>query len=95
METAPVSKPLPDLAAAPGKPPYPIPTEILRGMVLTLARPSADAPETAWQEVVQAGLDKLEHVHPDWNPSHAFLAVPTRPPSMIHGSPVTYHRRLA
>jgi hypothetical protein len=28
-------------------------------MVLTLARPSADAPESAWQEVVQAGLDTL------------------------------------
>src|ERR1039458_5199299 len=59
METAPVSKPLPDPAAAPGKPPYPIPTEILRGMVPTLARPPADAPETAWQDTVQAGLDKL------------------------------------
>jgi hypothetical protein len=26
-------------------------------MVLALPRPPADAPETAWQEVVQGGLD--------------------------------------
>jgi hypothetical protein len=28
-------------------------------MVLTLSRPGADAPESAWQDVVQGGLDKL------------------------------------
>ena len=45
--------------AGPTKPPYPVPPATLRAMVLTLARPCGDAPETAWQEVVQAGLDKL------------------------------------
>jgi len=33
-------------------------------MVLTLPRPPADAPETAWQEVVQGGLDRLEALDP-------------------------------
>jgi hypothetical protein len=33
-------------------------------MVLTLPRPPADAPETAWQEAVQAGLDELEVLDP-------------------------------
>jgi hypothetical protein len=33
-------------------------------MVLTLARPSDDEPETAWQEVVQGGLDKLGELDP-------------------------------
>jgi hypothetical protein len=46
-------------AAPPIKAAYSIPPAILRGMVLTLARPPADAPESAWQEVVQAGLDAL------------------------------------
>jgi len=53
-----------DPAAAPRKPPYPIPQAMLRGMVLTLPRPPADAPESAWQEAVQAGLDKLEVLDP-------------------------------
>jgi len=59
-----VSKPPPDPAAAPGKPPYPIPPAALRGMVLTLPRPQADAPEGAWQDVVQGGLDKLGELDP-------------------------------
>ena len=33
-------------------------------MVLTLPRPPADVPETAWQEVVQGGLDRLEALDP-------------------------------
>jgi hypothetical protein len=33
-------------------------------MVLTLPRPPADAPETAWQEVVQGGLDRLGVLDP-------------------------------
>jgi hypothetical protein len=54
-----VSTPDPIPAAAPGKPPYTIPSQTLRGMVLTLPRPPADAPDGAWQEVVQGGLDTL------------------------------------
>jgi hypothetical protein len=74
METTPVSNPPPDPAASPGKPPYPIPPATLRGMVLTLARPPADAPESAWQEVVQAGLDKLGALDPR-DPMEAMLAI--------------------
>jgi hypothetical protein len=33
-------------------------------MVLTLPRPPADAPATAWQEVVQGGLDRLGVLDP-------------------------------
>jgi hypothetical protein len=51
-------------AAPPIKAAYSIPPAILRGMVLTLARPPADAQESAWQEVVQAGLDKLGALDP-------------------------------
>jgi hypothetical protein len=46
------------------KPFYPIPSEALRAMVLTLARPAADAPETTWTAVVQDGLDKLGTLDP-------------------------------
>ncbi len=54
-----MSEPAFPAAAPPIKAAYSIPPAILRGMVLTLARPAADAPESAWQEVVQAGLDAL------------------------------------
>ena len=53
-----------DPTAAPARPPYVIPPQDLRDMVLTLPRPPADAPETAWQEVVQAGLDRLDALDP-------------------------------
>jgi hypothetical protein len=43
-------------------------------MVLTLARPPADAPESAWQEVVQAGLNKLGALAPR-DPIEAMLAI--------------------
>jgi hypothetical protein len=56
--------PDPDPTAAPARPPYVIPPQDLREMVLTLPRPPADAPETAWQEVVQAGLNRLEALDP-------------------------------
>ncbi len=69
-----MSNPPPDPAASPDKPPYPIPPATLRAMVLTLARPGADAPETAWQEVVQAGLDKLGAFDPR-DPIEAMLAI--------------------
>jgi hypothetical protein len=59
-----VSDPLPDPAAASGKVCYAIPIEILRGMVFTLPRPAADAPDSTWQEVVQGGLDKLGTLDP-------------------------------
>ena len=62
QETAPVS-PAP-APAAPARPPYVIPPQDLRDMVLTLPRPPADAPETAWQEVVQGGLDRLSALDP-------------------------------
>jgi len=48
----------------PIKPPYTLPPQALRDMVLTLARPAEDAPDSAWQEVVQGGLDKLEELDP-------------------------------
>ncbi len=53
-----------DPATAPPRPPYVIPQQTLCGMVLTLPRPPADAPATAWQEVVQGGLDRLEALDP-------------------------------
>jgi hypothetical protein len=59
-----MSNPPPDPTATVGKPPYVIPTEILRTMTLTLPRPHADAPETAWQDTVQGGLDILENLDP-------------------------------
>ncbi len=54
----------PDPIPAPAKPAYTIPPQNLRDMVLTLLRPPADAPETAWQGVVQGGLDRLEALDP-------------------------------
>ncbi len=50
--------------ALPTKPAYTLPPETLRGMVLTLARPPADAPESGWQEVVQVALDRLGQLDP-------------------------------
>jgi len=58
------SPPEPSLAPPPIKPPYPIPARSLRDLVLTLARPGEDEPETAWQEVVQGALDKLGELDP-------------------------------
>ena len=46
------------------KPDYVIPPRTLRAMALTLARPGADEPETAWQDCVQGGLDKLGALDP-------------------------------
>jgi hypothetical protein len=43
-------------------------------MVLTLARPGADEPETAWQDTVQAGLDKLGAFDPR-DPIETMLAI--------------------
>jgi hypothetical protein len=43
-------------------------------MVLTLARPGADEPETAWRDTVQGGLDKLGALDPR-DPIEAMLAV--------------------
>ncbi len=48
----------------PEKPPYDIPPQALRSLVLTLPRPSADAPDAAWQEVVQDNLEKLAAFDP-------------------------------
>jgi len=53
-----------DPPALPTKPPYDIPAQAVRDMVLTLARPGEDAPESAWQAVVQGGLDKLGELDP-------------------------------
>jgi hypothetical protein len=64
----------PDLVPPPTKPPYPIPPQTLRAMVLTLARPPADAPASAWQEVVQSGLDTLGALDPR-DPIEAMLAI--------------------
>ena len=59
-----MSNPPPEPPATAGKPTYPIPPRTLRAMVLTLARPGEDEPETAWQDVVQGGLDKLGELDP-------------------------------
>jgi hypothetical protein len=54
----------PTTTPAPQKPLYPIPRHALATMVLTLPRPAADAPDTAWQEAVQDSLDKLGALNP-------------------------------
>src|SRR5271165_4693729 len=59
-----MSEPPSTADALPPKPAYTMPPQALRDMVLTLARPPADAPESAWQEVVQSGLDKLGELDP-------------------------------
>jgi len=46
------------------KPPYAIPDHILRAMLLTLARPTADAPEAIWTAIVQGALDELDTLDP-------------------------------
>ena len=51
-------------APAPGKPPYTIPPNALRAMVLTLARPAADAAEAIWIAIVQDALDQLDRLDP-------------------------------
>jgi transposase-like protein len=38
-------------------------------------------------------IELLEHVHPDWNRSHAKKGVPKRPLSTIRRPPVSMHRR--
>src|SRR5271165_5278570 len=60
----PMSEPPSAANALPPKPAYILPPQALRDMVLTLARPGEDAPESAWQEVVQGGLDKLGELDP-------------------------------
>ena len=69
-----MSNPSPDSAVPPIKAPYAISPASLREMVLTLARPPADAPEGAWQEVVQDGLDRLDALDPR-DPIEAMLAI--------------------
>ena len=69
-----MSTPPPDHATHPPGRPYAIPPSTLRRMVLTLARPQADAPESVWQEVVQAGLDDLAALDPR-DPIEAMLAI--------------------
>jgi hypothetical protein len=64
QETASVSTDNADPTAASAKPPYTIPPQDLRDMVLTLPRPPAGAPEAAWLEVVQGGLDRLGVLDP-------------------------------
>ena len=65
---------LPDPTAVADKPPAPIPAHILLAMVHTLPRPAADAPVTAWQAVVQGGLDKLAALGPR-DPIEVMLAI--------------------
>ena len=50
-----ISSPTP----APAKPPYPIPPAMLRGMVLTLPRPPADAPESAVLDLMRQRFDHV------------------------------------
>jgi hypothetical protein len=50
--------------AAPAKPRYAILPAALRAMVLTLPRPPAEAPASAWQETVRTGLDNLDTLDP-------------------------------
>jgi hypothetical protein len=64
LETAPVSTPTATPNAPPRAPPFAIPSHLLRRMVLTLPRPPADAPETAWQAEVQGGLDTISVLDP-------------------------------
>ena len=66
-ETVPLPKPTPDLDLpdpTPEKPPYAIPPHVLRAMVLTLARPAADAADAVWTAIVQGGLDQLDTLDP-------------------------------
>ena len=58
----------------PTKPPYDLPPRALRDMVLTLSRPGADEPDSAWQEVVQVALDRLGELDPR-DPLEAMLAI--------------------
>ena len=46
------------------KPLYGVPTRALRTMVLTLSRPRAGVPDSAWQDAVQDALDKLDALDP-------------------------------
>ena len=73
MEIATVSTAAP-APASPPAPPHRIPPATLRELVLTLARPPADAPDSAWQAIVQSGLDKLAALAPR-DPIEAMLAV--------------------
>ncbi len=52
--------------AEPGrdKPCCTIPAQALRAMVLTLARPVADAAEAIWTAIVQGALDQLDTLDP-------------------------------
>ncbi len=67
-------KPGPDPGPAPDQPRYAIPAPTLQALVLALARPAADAPDAAWQAVVQDGLDTLAAFDPR-DPIEALYAV--------------------
>ena len=54
----------PTLTPPPPKPLYGVPTRALRTMVLTLPRPRAGAPDSAWQDHVRDALDKLDALDP-------------------------------
>ena len=58
----------------PVRSPSPIPAHILLAMVHALPRPAADAPASAWQAVVQGGLDKLAALGPR-DPIEVMLAI--------------------
>jgi hypothetical protein len=64
QETAPGSTDNADPIPAPAKPPYVIPPQDLRDLVLALPRPPADAPATGWLEVVQGGHGRLGALDP-------------------------------
>ena len=69
-------KPTPDPDPDPTqeKPPYTIPPHVLRAMVLTLARPAADASDAIWTAIVQDGLDQLATLDPR-DPIEAMFAI--------------------
>jgi hypothetical protein len=59
-----LSTPDPAADPTPAKSPYPVPLRTLQAFVLTLPRPPADAPDAAWNDTVQDGLDKLAALDP-------------------------------
>jgi len=63
-----------DPTAEPGQPPCPIPTQTLLAMARTLRRPDADAPESTWQDVVDAAMTQLGALGPR-DPIEAMLAM--------------------
>jgi hypothetical protein len=69
-----MSDAVPPDPAPPDKPPYPPSPLALRAMALTLPRPPADAPATAWQDALRDGLDSLGSLDPH-DPIEAMLAI--------------------